>query len=173
MTRPGHRDRENKYEQTSNNRRAPIILTAEDIAQGKESYWSELEITGLVRNLSPQLWSFTHLTCLYLNDNNLTKLSPEIAKLQHLLLLDLSNNKLRSLPAEIGELIMLHELYLNHNNLRQLPYELGRLFQLQQLALKGNPLTQELLVIYNEQNGVQKLLTYLLDNLQGRFQDQY
>lgn len=47
MTRPGHRDRENKYEQTSNNRRAPIILTAEDIAQGKESYWSELEITGM------------------------------------------------------------------------------------------------------------------------------
>nr|XP_027198272.1 CCR4-NOT transcription complex subunit 6-like isoform X2 [Dermatophagoides pteronyssinus] len=166
MTRTGHRDRENKYEQTTNNRRAPIILTADDIAQGKESYWSELEISGLVRNLSPQLWSFTHLTGLYLNDNNLTKLSPDIAKLEHLILLDLSNNKLRSLPAEIGELIMLRELYLNHNNLRQLPYELGRLFQLQQLALKGNPLTQELLVIYNEQNGVQKLLTYLLDNLQ-------
>ncbi|OTF77755.1 hypothetical protein BLA29_011321 [Euroglyphus maynei] len=135
MTRPGHRDRENKYEQTTNNRRAPIILTADDIAQGKESYWSELEITGLVRNLSPQLWSFTHLTGLYLNDNNLTKLSPDIAKLQHLILLDLSNNKLRSLPAEIGELIMLRELYLNHNNLRQLPYELGRLFQLQQLGM--------------------------------------
>ncbi|KAH9419864.1 CCR4-NOT transcription complex subunit 6-like [Dermatophagoides pteronyssinus] len=167
MTRTGHRDRENKYEQTTNNRRAPIILTADDIAQGKESYWSELEISGLVRNLSPQLWSFTHLTGLYLNDNNLTKLSPDIAKLEHLILLDLSNNKLRSLPAEIGELIMLRELYLNHNNLRQLPYELGRLFQLQQLALKGNPLTQELLVIYNEQNGVQKLLTYLLDNLQA------
>ncbi|KAI7694639.1 CCR4-NOT transcription complex subunit 6-like [Sarcoptes scabiei] len=165
MSRPGHRDRDNKYE-PMNPRRAPIILTSDDVAQGKESYWSELEITGLVRNLSPQLWSFTHLTGLYLNDNSLTKLSPDIGKLQHLQVLDLSNNKLRNLPGEIGDLIMLRELYLMHNNLRQLPYELGRLFQLQSLALKGNPLTQELLVIYNEQNGVQKLLTYLLDNLQ-------
>lgn len=45
MSRPGHRDRENKYEPITP-RRAPIILTAEDVAQGKESYWSELEITG-------------------------------------------------------------------------------------------------------------------------------
>lgn len=43
------------------------------------------------------------------------------------------------------------------------------LIRFSNLALKGNPLTQELLVIYNEQNGVQKLLTYLLDNLQGKF----
>lgn len=45
MSRPGHRDRDNKYE-PMNPRRAPIILTSDDVAQGKESYWSELEITG-------------------------------------------------------------------------------------------------------------------------------
>jgi len=69
------------------------------------------------------------------------------------------------LPAELGDLIHLRELLLNNNHLRVLPYELGRLFQLQNLGLKGNPLTQEIMVIYNDTNGTQKLLSYLLDNL--------
>src|SRR5699024_7324487 len=82
---------------------------------------------GSVRNLSPQLWSFTHLTALYLNDNCLTRVPPDICKLTSLQHLDLSTNKLRSLPPEIGDLIMLRELLLNNNILRCLPYELGKL----------------------------------------------
>lgn len=35
-------------------------------------------------------------------------------------------------------------------------------------GLKGNPLSQDLLAIYNESNGTQKLLSYMLDNLQGK-----
>ncbi|KAH9402383.1 CCR4-NOT transcription complex subunit 6-like [Tyrophagus putrescentiae] len=163
MSRPSHRDRE-KYE-PPNPRRSHVILQADD-ANGKETAWFELEITGSVRNLSPQLWSLTHLTSLYLNDNCLTRVPPDICKLTSLQYLDLSTNKLRNLPAEIGDLIMLRELLLNNNILRSLPYELGKLFQLQNLGLKNNPLTQELLVIYNEPNGTQKLLAYLLDNLQ-------
>lgn len=208
MSRPGHRDRE-KYE-PPNPRRSHVILQADD-ASGKETAWFELEITGKfintanvtrlltlclsfflpyavgsVRNLSPQLWSLTHLTSLYLNDNCLTRVPPDICKLTSLQHLDLSSNKLRNLPAEIGDLIMLRELLLNNNILRSLPYELGKLFQMQNLGtinvilfelvssytvyffivgLKNNPLTQELLVIYNEPNGTQKLLAYLLDNL--------
>lgn len=62
---------------------------------------------GSVRNVSPSLWQMTHLTCLYLNDNNLVRLPAEIQCLTMLRLLDLSCNKLRSLPAELGELIYL------------------------------------------------------------------
>ncbi len=65
---------------------------------------NELEVTGNVRNLSPTLWTLSHLTALYLNDNQLTRLPSEIACLNHLVTLDLSNNKLRNLPSEIGML---------------------------------------------------------------------
>lgn len=64
-------------------------------------------ISGNVRNISPQLWQFEHLTELYLNDNCLTRLPSDIGLLTNLRTLDLSNNKLRSLPAELGELIQL------------------------------------------------------------------
>uniref|UniRef100_A0A1A9VVJ7 Uncharacterized protein n=1 Tax=Glossina austeni TaxID=7395 RepID=A0A1A9VVJ7_GLOAU len=57
------------------------------------------------------------------------------------------------------------ELLLNNNFLRVLPYEIGKLFHLHILGLMGNPLQKEFLSIYNEPNGTQKLLTYMLDNL--------
>jgi CCR4-NOT transcription complex subunit 6 len=66
-----------------------------------------LDLSGNVRNISPQLWQFEHLTALYLNDNCLTRLPSDIGLLVNLRTLDLSNNKLRSLPAELGELIQL------------------------------------------------------------------
>jgi Leucine-rich repeat (LRR) protein len=62
------------------------------------------------------------------------------------------------------------ELHLNNNHLRVLPYELGKLFQLHVLGLQGNPLTKEILTLYGEPNGTHKLLTYMLDNLQGKTQ---
>ena len=46
-------------------------MSREDCENGKQSHWSEMEIRGPIKNLSPDLWTFTHLTCLYLNDNNL------------------------------------------------------------------------------------------------------
>lgn len=57
------------------------------------------------------------------------------------------------------------ELLLNNNLLRVLPNEIGKLFHIHILGLHGNPLQKELQSIYNEPNGTQKLLTYLLDNL--------
>lgn len=62
---------------------------------------------GNVRNISPTLWQFEHLTSLYLNDNCLMRLPADIGLLVNLRTLDLSSNKLRSLPAELGELIQL------------------------------------------------------------------
>ena len=46
-------------------------MIREDCDETKQSHWTELEIRGPIRNLSPELWTFTHLTALFLNDNNL------------------------------------------------------------------------------------------------------
>lgn len=146
-------------------RRFHTFMSPEDVAAGKKSHWPELEITGVIRNLSPALWTLSHLRGLYLNDNCLERLPPGIRQLECLTILDLSSNKLCSLPAEVGELVLLRELYLNFNLLKRLPYELGKLFRLTELGLLGNPLPTEILNLYTEPNGVTKLLTYLLDNL--------
>uniref|UniRef100_A0A915C2Z7 poly(A)-specific ribonuclease n=1 Tax=Parascaris univalens TaxID=6257 RepID=A0A915C2Z7_PARUN len=141
------------------------IMTEEELAQGKQPRWTELEIHGRVKNVSPGLWQMTSLTALFLNGNALTRIPNEISHLVNLTMLDLSFNKLRSLPAELGDMISLCHLYLNSNLLRVLPYELGKLFRLQTLGLQGNPLSPELSKIYSEPNGQQKVLQFLLDHL--------
>ncbi|KAF4104972.1 CCR4-NOT transcription complex, subunit 6b [Onychostoma macrolepis] len=148
-------------------RRMYTIMSSEEANSGKKSIWDGLEITGNVRSLSSGLWSLTHLTALHLSDNSLSRIPPEIAKLHNLVFLDLSSNKIRSLPAELGNMVSLRELLLNNNQLRVLPFELGKLFQLQTLGLKGNPLTQEIMSLYQEPDGTRRLLSYLLDNLNG------
>lgn len=60
------------------------------------------------------------------------------------------------------------ELLLNNNLLRVLPFEIGKLFQLHILGIHGNPLGKDILSIYNEVNGTQKLLTYMLDSLSSK-----
>ena len=52
-------------------RRLYSKMIREDCDDTKRSHWTELEIRGPIRNLSPELWTFTHLTALFLNDNNL------------------------------------------------------------------------------------------------------
>ncbi|XP_018560799.1 CCR4-NOT transcription complex subunit 6-like [Anoplophora glabripennis] len=158
--------RKDKFESNASSRRTHTYMSAEDQASGKKSYWTELEITGTIRNLSPNLFQMTHLTALYLKNNCLQRLPTDICQLTNLRNLDLSYNKLRSLPAELGELIHLRELHLAHNYLRILPYELGKLFNLMILSLMGNPLSKDIMQIYSEPNGTQKLLTFMLDNLQ-------
>jgi len=147
-------------------RRSHTIMPPDDVAAGKKSQWMELEITGTIRNLSPNLWKLQHLTSLYLNNNNLVRLPPEIGQLSCLVQLDVSCNKLRNLPAEIGELVMLRELLLHNNFIRVLPWEMGKLFKLQILGLKGNPLSSDIMQLHSEVNGTDKILSYLLDNLQ-------
>lgn len=149
-------------------RRNYAIMSTEDVAAGKKSHWTELEITAPIRNLSPNLWQLEFLTALFLNDNNLTRIPPDISRLSNLRHLDVSSNKLRSLPAEIGDMVTLRELLLCNNTIRNLPNELGKLFQLQKLGLSGNPLPQQLLNLYSENNGTSKLLTYMLDHLEGK-----
>lgn len=119
------RNHKDKYENSNqvlpiHHRRAHTFMSTEDANSGKKSYWPELEITGSIRNLSPNLWQLTHLTALYLNDNSLQRIPSEIGRLVNLRALDLSSNKLRSLPAELGDLIYLrYILYLYINIVKQ------------------------------------------------------
>ena len=143
-------------------------MALEEDEAAKKCHWNALEIKGTIRNLSPQLWTFTHLNALYLNDNLLNRISSDITRLRCLTILDLSGNKLRSLPSELGDMIQLKELLLTNNMLRVLPYELGRLYQLQTLDIAGNPLPPDILGMADEPHGTTKLLTFLLDNLTGK-----
>ena len=61
-------DRDRLYEPP---RRGYTIMSREDQKNGKKSRWTELEIRGYIKNLSLELWTFTHLTSLLLSDNNL------------------------------------------------------------------------------------------------------
>lgn len=99
--------KENKSENNASNRKGHTYMSTEEQAAGKKSYWTELEITGTIRNLSPNLFQLQNLTALYLKNNCLQRLPPDICQLVNLRTLDLSHNKLRSLPAEIGDLIHL------------------------------------------------------------------
>ena len=99
--------KDNKFENNGSNRKSHTFMSAEDLATGKKSFWTELEITGTIRNLSPNLIHLHTLTALYLKNNHLQRLPVTISQLTNLRTLDASNNKLRSLPAEIGDLIHL------------------------------------------------------------------
>lgn len=103
--------KEGKYENNGSSRRTHTYMSPEDQASGKKSYWTELEITGTIRNLSPNLFQMTHLTALFLKNNHLQRLPADICQLVNLRNLDLSYNKLRSLPAELGELIHLRQVF--------------------------------------------------------------
>ncbi|CAG7718040.1 unnamed protein product [Allacma fusca] len=157
----------NNNNNSHGSRRTHTIMSPEEANAGKRSFWSELELTGNIRNLSLEIFDLSHLTHLYINDNSLTKIPGDINRLVNLTVLDASNNKLRSLPPEIGDLCRLREFLLNNNYLRNFPCEMGRLFNLQTLSIKGNPLPADIVNLQAEVNGTSKLLTYLLDSLPG------
>ena len=150
-------------------RRQNAQMARNEILENRLPKWNGLELTGPIKNLSPELWKFDHLTVLLIKNNNLQRIPPDISRLCNLLHLDLSGNKLRSLPVELGDMIHLRELYLDNNAIRILPCELGRLFLLQQLGISGNPLSHDILSMAAEPHGTAKLLTFLLDNLAGAF----
>jgi CCR4-NOT transcription complex subunit 6 len=103
--------------------------------------WNALDFGAQgLKALSPNLFSYTFLDKLYLNNNRLRALPPAIGKLKSLTHLDLSGNELGYLPPEIGMLVNMKHLLLFDNNLHELPYDLGSLFQLEVLGIEGNPL---------------------------------
>ena len=74
-------DRDRLYEHP---RRGYTIMSREDQKNGKKSHWTELEIKGCIKNLSLELWTFTHLTSLLLSDNNLQVCGGECSMCIHI-----------------------------------------------------------------------------------------
>ena len=44
----------NNKSENNEHRRAYTLMSQEDVANGKKSHWTELEVTATIRNLSPQ-----------------------------------------------------------------------------------------------------------------------
>ncbi|GJQ69527.1 putative endonuclease/Exonuclease/phosphatase family [Trypoxylus dichotomus] len=142
-----------------------------------------------LQRLPPTICQLVNLRTLDLSQNKLRSLPAELGDLIHLSVNPISQHArppryisgsphyslttgILSFPPfipPIAILLKLQELLLSNNQLRILPYELGKLFNLIVLGLQGNPLTKEIMSIYSEPNGTQKLLSHMLDHLQGKW----
>ncbi|MGV3721345.1 MAG: COR domain-containing protein [Actinomycetota bacterium] len=114
----------------------------EQIETARRKGGTVLNLSGQgLTSLPPELGQLTHLTSLWLINNQLAELPPELGQLTKLTTLLLSNNRLSALPSELGQLTNLHTLWLNNNQLSGLPPELGQLTKLTTLLLSSNPLS--------------------------------
>ena len=128
------------------------------------SSWTSLDMGGMMINhLHSGLFTYSFLTGLYLNHNNLISLPPAIAKLKNLTNLNLTGNKLTVLPVELGLIVSLKELLLFDNQLTFLPPEYGQLYQLELLGLEGNPMSEPINSMINEK-GPAVVIKYLRDS---------
>jgi len=133
-----------------------------DIVVEKQA-WTTLDFSGAgICNLNRDIWRFTFLTCIYLNNNKLTVLPKELGLLKGLTRLDVSGNQLTSIPPELGMLTNLKEFLLFDNYIETLPNELGTLYQLELLGLEGNPLAEPYKSVFLKE-GTQGLISYLLE----------
>lgn len=141
----GKNNNNNKQQDEDNRAGAKPASRAAAAAGTSSQSWTTLDMGGMgLKNLSRALYSYTFLTMLYINHNNLTYLDPAISRLTNLKTLDVSGNKLTSIPPELGLLINLRELLMFDNKLVTLPSELGTLYQLETLGLEGNPIQPEI-----------------------------
>ena len=142
---------------------APPAPTTKEDEDSHSEPWSGIDLGGVkLRNLSPSLFAFHHLTELYINHNALTSIPSSISVLRHLTTLDATGNELSSIPPEIGYLFKLKELLLFDNRLTSLPYELGNLHLLEMLGIEGNPLDEKLKNLLAE-GGTSAVITQLRD----------
>eukprot|EP00041_Stephanoeca_diplocostata_P015550 m.297136 g.297136 ORF g.297136 m.297136 type:complete len:513 (-) comp20076_c0_seq1:197-1735(-) len=145
-------------------KRIKVILPMDETRSTPYKPWDALDMSAVgLHILTPPLFKMEFLTCLYLNQNNLSFVPHQISNLASLELVDLSHNKLRSLPREMGKLRKMQELLLFHNQLEMLPFEIGQLFLIHTLGLHGNPLAEPLRTYASD--GTERVMNYLLDNV--------
>ena len=141
---------------------APAPTTKEEGTASNEP-WMGLDLGGVkLRTLSTALFTFTHITQLYVNHNALTSLPPAISSLRQLTLLDATGNELAAIPPEVGYLFKLEELLLFDNHLTTLPFELGLLYKLETLGIEGNPMDEKFKTLLAEK-GTSGLIMQLRD----------
>ncbi len=125
---------------------------ATDVAQLDDSI-TALDLRGKkLDSIPPDVWEYTQMYVLMLNNNQLTFIPAKIGNLKNLRKLDLFDIQLTNLPAEIGKLQNLRALDLGWNQLTTLPAEIGELQNLRNLDLGGNPIPP------SEQEKIRKLL---------------
>ncbi|EIW72152.1 hypothetical protein TREMEDRAFT_41543 [Tremella mesenterica DSM 1558] len=125
--------------------------------------WTGLDLGGIrLKTLSKSLFSFSHITALYINHNAITVLPPAISNLRSLTILDATSNELTTLPPELGVLCKLKDLLLFDNHLTTLPFELGSLYQLETLGIDGNPMKDQFRKLLAEE-GTTGLIEFLRD----------
>jgi CCR4-NOT transcription complex subunit 6 len=130
----------------------------------ESSSWTSLDLGGMMINhINNALFSYTFLTALYLNHNNLTNIPPAISKLRFLSTLNLTGNKLTSLPVELGLVVSLKELLVFDNQLTYIPSEYGTLYQLELIGLEGNPISEPIASMLTEK-GTAAVIKYLRDS---------
>ncbi len=133
---------------------------------GGEGEWNGLDLRKMgIASISQTISFFSHLTCLFLNDNKLTSLPEGLFSLTKLTRLDISNNMLTKLPGQIGQLLQLVELNASNNRLRELPCETGRLFRLKILQLDGNAIVSPSQNVMKQ--STEAITAYLREKLEG------
>ena len=126
--------------------------------------WTGLDLGGIrLKTLSTSLFTFSHITALYINHNALSTLPAAISNLRQLTILDATGNELTSIPPELGVLCKLKDLLLFDNRLTTLPPELGTLYQLETLGIDGNPMEDRLRKLLADE-GTSGLIAHLRDS---------
>lgn len=141
-------EREEEKQLLMMNEKRNLFKRSEDGAEnglvtfgGEANSWNGLDLSKMGLSLiSKRIAFFSHITCLYLNDNKLSTIPDAVFTLKKLNRLDLSNNQIVKLPPQLGRLVYLQELFLGGNKIRELPFEMGKLFRLKSLILDGNPI---------------------------------
>ncbi|EPB77416.1 leucine Rich repeat-containing domain protein [Ancylostoma ceylanicum] len=95
-----------------------------------------------IKELPPDIGSFSVLKQLHLSENALTELPDEIGLLKNLEILNLQSNKLSSLPDSIVGCTSLKTLNLSANNFSQFPVPACHLMSLETLVLAQNTITE-------------------------------
>jgi len=94
-----------------------------------------------LKSIPHQVFSFTHLEHLVLQNHELPEVPESLGRLVQLRSLQLSSNQIEQLPASISNLTNLQHLELERNKLTSLPQAIGALQKLAVVWLSHNKLT--------------------------------
>ena len=117
-----------------------VYRSLSDVKDPQQVYILHLRWKRL-RDIPPEVFTFTNLRELDLGRNNIDSIPPDIARLPHLQKLVLERNLIRRLPMEIGLLGELQYLDLNRNPIDSLPDNLAYLPALRELVLWSTNIT--------------------------------
>lgn len=96
------------------------------------------KIADQVEETFKKLLELNELTCLMIDNCNLTRVPPIIHRFKNLDYLTLSNNQINEIPDSLGELTKLEFLDLGYNKISKIPDSLGNLTRLYHFDLRGN-----------------------------------